>query len=261
MEDERREILSQVAQGILSPQEAATHLDELDRAVLSRSDQEPGGESPAPIRTVRIVSHAGQVLVQGDSSVKEAVAEGPHRVTHEGDTMVISLQSPTESTGFFFSHGRPGRFSLATGDSRTLQVRVNPNLALQLDTQAGSLRCNGVRGPIGATVQAGSTTIEGCEGPLNVTAQAGSLRISGRLTAGVSRVRCEAGSVHIDLLKGSSVRVTAAATMGKVSLDGASGGPEGWGFGKDTREVVVGAGAASLDIEATMGSVRVATEV
>jgi hypothetical protein len=62
------------------------------------------------------------------------------------------------------------------------------------------------------------------------------------------------GNVVINLEKGSSVKVTARTTMGKVAVD-AKG--EQTVLGQSGREVTVGAGAATLDIECTMGNVRV----
>ncbi len=63
------------------------------------------------------------------------------------------------------------------------------------------------------------------------------------------------GNVTINLEKGSSVRVTARTTMGKVAVE--SGGGEPMILGQSGKEVTVGSGAGSLDIECTMGNVRV----
>jgi hypothetical protein len=63
------------------------------------------------------------------------------------------------------------------------------------------------------------------------------------------------GNVTINLEKGSSVKVTARTTLGKVAVDGSGG--EQIILGQSGKEVTVGAGAGSLDIECTMGNVRV----
>jgi hypothetical protein len=63
------------------------------------------------------------------------------------------------------------------------------------------------------------------------------------------------GNVTINLEKGSSVKVAARTAMGKVAVD--SGGAESVFLGQTGKDVTVGAGAGSLDIECTMGSVRV----
>jgi hypothetical protein len=63
------------------------------------------------------------------------------------------------------------------------------------------------------------------------------------------------GNVTINLDKGSSVKVTARTTLGKVAVD--SGGGEQIVLGQSGKEVTVGSGAGTLDIECTMGNVRV----
>jgi hypothetical protein len=63
------------------------------------------------------------------------------------------------------------------------------------------------------------------------------------------------GNVTINLEKGSSVKVTARTTMGKVAVESGAGDPVM--LGQSGREVTVGAGTGSLDIECTMGNVRV----
>lgn len=261
--DARREILTQVAQGILSPQEGAARLEELERPLAEETAATTpppaalaAGEGPAG--GLRITVQAGRAEIVGDLSVREAVVEGgPHSVTREGRTMVISMDPPADP-GYFFSR-RAGRMAVGLGDLRTLRIRVNPEFAIELESQAAAVDCRGIKGPIRASAQASTTRIEDCEGPLNVTCQAGSVKIRSRLVRGDSTIRSDAGSVQVDLLRGSSVRLTAAATMGKVTIDGASPTPGGWGLGRAGHQVVVGDGAASLAIDTTMGAVRVTT--
>jgi DUF4097 and DUF4098 domain-containing protein YvlB len=126
---------------------------------------------------------------------------------------------------------------------------MNPNLPLEVEAQAGSLRIRDVTGPIRAEVQAGQTRIEGFAAPLQLNARAGSVRASGRLDQGASRVSCEAGSVKLLLDPSSSVRVTARTTLGSISVMGR----------QEQGAWVIGDGQATLDVETTMGSVRVLT--
>ena len=246
MEEARRAILRQVASGDLTPEEAARQLDELEsRGPVVVSTQIPG-ERSAKIRVVRT---AGWAEIVGDPTVQEAVAEGPHVARRDGDTLVIEgEQDSVELPGFRFSWRRGYQFRFP--DVRPLRVRVNPDIPLEVEAQAGSLRVRGVRGPIRAEVQASATRIDGFGGPIELNAQAGSVRASGRLDHGASRIRCEAGSVRLHLERGSSVRVSAHAMLGKISVDGRP----------DDNAWVIGDGAASLEIEATMGSVRVSSE-
>jgi hypothetical protein len=280
MQDERRAVLERVARGELSPTEAASLLEEME----SRSQEPPTQErdprdwaadwaeqpdwTPTPppaagpgAARIRVVRTIGTADIIGDPTVREAVAEGPHVARREGDTLVIEGHDDGFEIGPGFRFGwhqgppnphrirRHGR-GFRWGDTTPLRVRVNPDLPLEVDAQAGKLRIRGVHGPIRANVQAGSTQISDFRAPLDVTAQAGSVVAHGRLDHGASRVRCEAGSLRIHLERGSSVRVTAHATLGKVRL------------GSDDPRMpwVVGAGEATLDIDATMGSVAVTAD-
>ncbi len=271
MNDPRRDILAAVARGELAPEEGARRLEELSAlppgpatAALPPPPIEATAgpvSEPTSLRRVRITRSLGSAEVIGDPSVREAVADGPHVAEREGDTLVIrATWEDVEESGFTFRRGgiriRTGqrsRLSIGAPESDPLRVRMNPALALELDSQAGSVRIRDLRGPIKASVQAGSLTIDGFRGPLDLNVQAGSLRGSGTLTQGLSRVNCEAGSVRLNLEKGSSVRVKARSTLGKVSM----GEDDTIAIGGGAQELVVGRGEATLEVDATMGSVRI----
>src|ERR1700682_730280 len=237
---DRREILSRVAAGTISPEDAASQLD-----AVSHDEK----ETEPTVRRVRVIKQLGPAEIIGDPSIREAVAEGQHRARIEGDTMIIEGQTIEDWGGFIFGTAR------GAGRDR-LVVRVNPSLSLELELQAGNCRVSGVEGPIRADVQAGSATIEGFSKTLDLTVQAGSVRATGRLDEGDSRIACDAGSVNLHLERGSSVRVTARANMGKVSL------PVGAAFasGRGTQDVTIGDGAASLTITTSMGSVNLTAD-
>src|SRR5229473_1666364 len=190
---DRREILSRVAAGTISPEEAASQLDAVDK---DQEDTEPG------IRCVRVIKRLGSAEVIGDPNVRDAVAEGQHRARIEGDAMIIEGEVVNEP-GTFITRSWLGFPEHSSGDR--LVVRVNPALALDLQ------------------VQAGSATIDGFRKPLDLTVQGGSIRANGRLDDGESRIGCDAGSVTLYLERGSSVRIKAQAHMGKVVLPGVAG--------------------------------------
>jgi hypothetical protein len=175
-------------------------------------------------------------------------------VRQEQDRLVIEHSTVGRVGDFFFSRGSDIR-----GSHHRLVVRMNPALALDLQSTAGSVRINDLRGPITASVQAGSTVIEGFRGPLRLSSQAGSIRATGVPVAGDSRITCMAGSVRLHLGRGSDVRVRARAQMGRVRIEGARRS-ESTGIGSSTEELVLGEGRASLEIDASMGSIRVETE-
>lgn len=251
MEDERRAILSRVARGEITPEEGAALLEEIGLgAAPAATDQAPRA------RRVRILRSFGQVDVIGDGSVQEAVAEGPHMARREGDALVIEgEQDSYDAGGFTFAQQRV-RINIGRNNNR-LRVRINPDLPLEVESRAGSLRIAGMHGPIRVEAQAGSTRIEDFRGPLDLSVQAGSVQAEGVLDHGDSRISCEAGSVRLNLLRGSSVRIRAHATLGKVSLDGAGDDP--WRPSPTGREAVVGDGRATLALDAAMGNVRIAS--
>jgi hypothetical protein len=237
---DRREILSRVASGTLTPEEAAAQLDAID--VEPRQPE-------SSIRKVRVARQLGSFEIVGDPSVRDAVAEGQHHARIDGDTMIF------EGWG----SGGPGRFMFGFGRnlaSDRLLVRMNPALALDVQVQAGDCRVRGVHGPIRAEVQAGSATIDGFASQVDFSVRAGELQATGRLDSGDSRIGCQAGSVTLRLERGSSVRIKARSSLGDIELP--SGNTPIGARGSD--EVIVGGGAASLAIETTIGSVKVTSE-
>jgi hypothetical protein len=248
MEDAKREILSRVANGTLTAQEAAVELQELEGGGQPAASAVADAPPPTDLARVRVVASMGSVVILGDESVHEAVADGPQRAHREGDTLVID--SIDDESGFTFG---PVRFGLDVRERRLL-VRMNPNLPLDAEVQAGSLRIHGVKSPIRAVVQAGSTRIEGFSAPVDLDVQAGSVKAGGLLSSGTSRIRCQAGTVSVDLDPRSSVRISAHTSLGRVSLPDTQ--PVS-GIGAGTSQAQVGDGGGTLDIQNEMGSVTV----
>lgn len=280
MEDARREILTRIARGELSPEEGASLLDELEREPSETGTQQKAtstqlADAPTAgdLRRIRVVRGFGAIVVSGDREVREAVAEGPHSAERIGDMLQFKA-SDVEGSGFTFDfpgglwrrvsqehRARRNRFgwdSFFSSDLSfwTLNLRCNPDLALETVSQAGSIKVEGMNGPISGEVQAGSCTIDDFRNTLDLSLQAGSLRGRGVLDHGESRIRSEAGSVHLILERGSSVKVRARSTMGRIIL-GNDEPQDSFIFGGGSREITVGGGAGTLEIDATMGSVRV----
>jgi hypothetical protein len=257
MKDLQREILSQVATGQITAAEGAARLDALSE------EPPPEASVPAPAavgaaRSVKVIAVLGSASVAGDPTVAVAVADGPHRARLDGDTLVIEHAAlDDENDTFSFGGGRRVVVNGLDIQRRSISVRMNPDLPLFASVQAGNVNVAGVHGAITADVQAGNCRLDGFRGPLHVSVQAGNVTAAGRLDAGESKIRCDMGSVKVSLTKSSSVRIAARATMGKVAVDGA-------GFEKSSgdaiKAVTIGAGAGTLDVDCTMGSVRVYAE-
>jgi hypothetical protein len=264
MEQERRTILSRVAAGELSPEEAAKLLDDLGTGASTQTATE---QPPVPpfeplatgdVQKIRIARSLGTARVVGDSSIREAIADGPHRAERQGGVLVIHSDFDDDG-GFVFSRDRWRNWWQWDRYRMTpLDVRMNPDLPLELQAQGGSMRITDVHGPISGEVQAGSLTISGVRRPLDITVQAGNLRASGVLATGSSHIRAEAGGIQLHLEQGSNVTVRAHSTMGHISLAGQKS-DDVVVVGGGRRELVVGDGEAELELEATMGSIRVTT--
>ena len=266
MKDMQREILNQVATGQISASEGAARLEALGaEAAAPAPAAAPAAavaQLPAPAASatqVKVISLLGSASIVADPTVAVATADGPHRARQDGDTLIIEHASLDEGNDTFTFGG--GQRVIVNGPDwhrRTISIRMNPNLPLVATVQAGNLNAVGLRGPITAEVQAGNFRLDDFRGPINATVQAGNVTASGVLESGASKIRCEMGSVKVNLDKGSSVRITAKATMGKVTIDGA--GNMKMSEGGATKQVTVGSGAAALDIDCTMGSVRINAE-
>src|ERR1700730_746292 len=257
MKELQREIVTQVAAGKITPEEGAARLESLEqvetRAPAAAPTVAPPTAAVGPhTRRVKVISQIGSTEIVGDPSVAYVVADGPHTARQDGDTMVISHATFEEIDHFTFGRG-DRRLAINGVDfhRRKLTVRMNPKLALYLSAQAGSVRIEGVQGPIEGEVQAANCQISGFRAPLNLVIQMGNLSASGRLDAGASKVRCEMGSVKIHLEKGSSVRVTARSTLGKVSCEGEAA-DKVVSLGQSGKDVTFGSGEGSLDVECTM---------
>ncbi|HZD70105.1 MAG TPA: hypothetical protein VFA45_14755 [Actinomycetes bacterium] len=306
MNEHQRAILQQVAEGRLSPEDAAALLDEAGQDERpeqpgwgDEAGHEEGAEGGAPpggqsspsgagsesaIRRVRVVGSFRSARIIGDPAVREAVADGAHMARREGDLLIIeSALDESDLPGFAFDRGRwnwrptvppdaagrgrprwPGwRSSAGESGQRPwspsqLTVRMRPDLPLDVDLSAGTVRVHGVTSPMRFDVRAGSVRMEGARGPLDVNVAAGSFRADATLRAGESRVRCDAGSVRINLERGSSVLVRARAELSHLSLPHQDS--MGAWAGGERQEVRIGDGAATLDIEANLSSVAVTAD-
>src|SRR5205807_3810801 len=104
----------------------------------------PPGSAAGRIRVRRAL---GSIIIEGDTSVREAVASGRHSARREGDTLVIEGDDESGEFAFVWAGRRQIRFGRPE-HAQPLRVRVNPELPLEVEAQAGTLRVDGVRGPI-----------------------------------------------------------------------------------------------------------------
>lgn len=275
--DERRRILEMVASGTISSAEAADLLE-----ALSQGEEEGPATFDEEIERVRVIGTFRSLRIEGDPSVKGAVAHGAHIARRENGTLVFEEDPEEENVGFMLFGPREARREFRTPSGRrvkidadfgggrrfridrefpfhrppVLRIRMNPELALEVDITAGPVRVSGIKGPIKAEVAAGSGHFEDIRAPIDIACDAGSVVVEGVFDRGDSRVRCTAGKVRLRIERGSDVQVIARSTLGKISV------PEGdWGgIGGGRKEFTVGDGKATLDVEATTGLVSIEVE-
>jgi len=238
MNEAQRAILQEVAEGRLSPEEAAALLDRAEHA-----EQETGsgqgeptegegagtGERPADhpsprgsgtegnVQRVRVVGSFRSARVIGDPTVREAIAEGPHVARREGDLLIVeSSFGESDLPGFVFNRGR-----------------WNRRMSSPEDFAGGGHSRRPPRGPRPGRWWAGEETWERepwgrgeltvrmrPDLPLEVDLSAGQLRTDG--TTGPLRFDVRAGSARIERARGpieatvaaGSIRVEALLTQG-----------------------------------------------
>jgi hypothetical protein len=203
-DDERRQLLEDVARGEITPEDAANRLrggdddsndeqpDPADRTWTfvdedDDDDDDPATRAPASgtTRRLRIEASAAKVEVIGDATIAEAVAQGDCTMHRDGDTLVISTDPVERFQGFGIRiHGR----KVLVDHPDRVKVRVNPNLPLELDVNAGAITVKGVDAPVDCEVNAGAVKLKGLSQPVNARVNAGSLKWSGRLSDGSSTV-------------------------------------------------------------------------
>jgi hypothetical protein len=198
-----------------------------------------------------------RVRIASESRVSTASVDGAHVLRRTGSVLEISSDGELGASIDGFTLLRPPR-SLDDvrnlGLGKELFIRVNPNLLVDVELTAGSLTTEDVRFLGKVRVTAGGAKLNGVEEAQDVLVQAGQATVTGRIATGRSRIRCESGSLVVNLDDDSNVTVRAESQLGKVTW---AGGHSGAGD-----EVVMGNGAARLDVGVVMGhaTVRVGSE-
>lgn len=269
--DATEEILRRVAAGELDPDDALRLLDEPD------PDQD---ENPSPawgtitpdadqaglrttVTTVRVNASYRSVDIVADPNVAQVAVTGEHAVRHEDGVLIVDNQEDPlagipgmsrRGQGFSFNFEDLPR-SLAWAKSRMdsrFVVRVNPELAVELDSAGANVRVSGLTGGLKLRLIASALKLENVRGPLDLDLFTSSVK-GVAVPTGTSRITCESSSVRLLLGQGSDLRIRASNRMGKVVLPGSvskAGLVE-----PDAAESVLGAGTHLLTIEATISSV------
>ncbi len=245
------EVLAAVAAGQLTPEEASTLIDSLRTpTAVTRSDGER-------ITEVFIKTGGARLIVIGDPTITEAVAEGIHRMERSNGTLLITTNQAQGdySTTPPRSAFRSWLDSWMERAGQTLTVRVNPALPLRVLNVGGSLELTGMHGGASVGIEAGSATLDAGSGPLNLDVASGSAKVHWRFT-GSSTIKADMGSASIHVLPSSDVVITAEASLGQATVQS----PEAFyktSGDESTPGLAVGNGAGRLHIAARMGSAKV----
>lgn len=254
MTDTTREILNRVASGELTPEQAATLLASVSASSTPAADADA---SPQPVRRIVIRSRTVRLIVRADSSVDTAIAEGPHRVSHVGDTLTVHSDL---SVGEYEAEAPKSAFAtwLSTMNraGETLTVRVNPDLPLEILCVAGSAEVSGARATTSVGVEAGSAKLVDGSGRLTLSVASGSADVEWRFT-GESSIATDLGSSRVSVLPGSDVAITAEATLGASTIRLANGTTikaPAKSSGEVNPPVIVGEGTGRLRVTSRLGS-------
>lgn len=265
MSEELRDLLNRVASGEISPEEAQARLQsETARAgapdPAAHERAEPADAIPPPpaepVRRISVRASAVRLVVRADPSVDTAVADGPHRVDHVGDTLTIHSDL---SAGEYQAEVPKSVFATWLGSvnraGSTLQVRVNPELPLDVLNVAGSLELSGLRAPASVGVEAGSARLHDGSGPLKLSVASGSADVDWQFH-GDCAVSTDLGSARVAVQPGSDVAIQAEATLGIATIRMADGRTiKATSAGNPP--VLVGAGSGRLSVTARLGSLVV----
>lgn len=246
------DILQAVADGTMTPDEGSAAIEELRRqgAQIVPTDE-------TPVQRIIVKGGAARVVVIGDPAVREAVAEGPHKMVREGDALLVSTNM---AEGDFSAEApKSALLSWLSGVvdrvGATLTVRVNPYLPVQVLVVGGALDLTGLRAGAAIGVEAGAAKIEDSVGPLALDVISGSARVDWTFT-GESLVNVDMGSANITVRPESDVTITCEATLGQAVVKAHDGIRKAAGDGS-TEPVAAGSGAGALRATTRMGSIQV----
>ncbi len=232
-----------------TPQEASAEWHDIPEFAQT---QEPPKKRRAPgtngVDRISVRAVGRRVRIVGDQGVATVAVNGPHVLRRNGSVLEVNSDGDAGPSLDGFSLLRPPR-SLddlrSLGLGKELELRVNPSLVVDVEVTAGTLTTEGVPYLGKVRLTAGSAVLKDVAEASDVLAQAGQVTLDGTITSGRSRIRCESGSVTLQLGEGSNVVVHGETQLGRIAWSGHH--EEG------LDEVVLGSGAARLDLSVVMG--------
>ncbi|MFI5732117.1 hypothetical protein ACIA49_18480 [Kribbella sp. NPDC051587] len=209
---------------------------------------------PSGVQRVTIRAIGRRVRLIGEPAVNGVAVDGPHVIKKDGDTLAINSEGDmgVSIDGFSMLRNPTDLKAHVNGLAKELQIRVNPNLEVEVEVTGGSVNAERVPGLSRVRVTAGTAKVTDVNGPIDVLVQAGSVTLDAQITKGRSRVRVESGMATVNLRRGSDVHVHTEAQLGRVNWTGAVSG--------QSKDVEIGRGRAGLDVEVLVGSAQITAD-
>lgn len=205
----------------------------------------PGSTRGVDRVVVRSVGH--RIRIVADDRVETVHVVGEHMLRRSGTTVEVITEEASKPFEGFSLLKLPRSLDDVRnlGLGTELVVRVHPGLLVDAEVTAGSLVTEQVRWLGRVRVTAGSARLDGVCQIADALFQTCAATVTGSITQGRSRVRCESGNLTIHLADDSNVTVHTESNVGRVVW---AGGHTGAGD-----EVVMGNGSARLDVGAVVG--------
>ncbi|MBB6571492.1 hypothetical protein HPO96_28230 [Kribbella sandramycini] len=209
---------------------------------------------PSGVQRVTIRAIGRRVRLIGEPAVNGVAVDGPHVIKKDGDTLAINSEGDmgVSIDGFSMLRNPTDLKAHVNGLAKELQIRVNPNLQVEVEVTGGSVNAERVPGLTRVRVTAGTAKVTDVDGPIDVLVQAGSATLDAQITKGRSRVRVESGMATVNLRRGSDVHVHTESQLGRVNWTGAVSG--------QSKDVEIGRGRAALDVEVLVGTAQISAD-
>jgi hypothetical protein len=294
--DELRDLLTAVAEGRVSPAEAAEqigepeatdspaaeagfgegfpHLDDREEEATSAGhddrpdDQaEPGAASTVERLNLDVAYRNLRVI--GDAKVSGVTVEGPHERDVDGTTVRIEASDPPiggDAAPFDENRGWRGwRNWRRFADDARLVVRVRPDLPIELHTMASSVAIVDYDGELHGECESSALRADVLKRPFDLSIRAGTIRLRAALTEGESRLHGDASAINVVIDPASDLQIALHGTMSSLHVPPELGGRRTGGPGPRGRrrkvlderyDITTGTGSGLLTIDANMAAVR-----
>lgn len=227
------------------------------RSEVTRQISEPRHQAEqmtTALDRVEVRATGRRVSIIGDPSVANLHVEGPHSTTRDGRIVEIVADGELPGKDALALLGPAlGLRSLDALDTlkrlgmgRELVVRVNPDLAVDIEVTGGSLVVTGMPTLAHVRVTGGTATLTGVEGIGRALFQAGQVTLTGSFN-GSTRIRSESGQLTLTLDEEADVEAQGRSQLARIS----------WPDGISVDAYRVGKGLGRLQLDLVMGQATI----